>query len=234
MTKISAFTSAGALTGAETLVGVQSGNTRKFLVSDLKTYIGLSILNNTGGYKVRDGNNNGYLLSYRSDVVGFPAAYIMPTTNNNICAFDIFPKGTASESAGNGFAWIDICSTDLTLNGTDILASRAGISSTSAYVGSFAFGASTLLPFQICMNSSTVPIMSFSATTIGNVNLDGKMFFGHISTAPTAFVTTGSTTATPGVIVNQGLTTVPVNGALEVDGSGDLYFTKSGSRIKLN
>jgi hypothetical protein len=179
--KISALGAITPLGGTEEMPFVQGGTTKKGTAADYKTYVGSALLNNIAGYTVRSGNANGYLISYRNDVAAFPAAYIMPTTNNTVCAFDVFPKGSPAENVGNGFAWMDICSTDLTVDGANIAAARLGISSTHAYTGTFKFGTATLLPFAINVNGTNA--MVFGITGIVNTPLASRPVYANNAAA---------------------------------------------------
>jgi hypothetical protein len=75
----------------------------------IKPYIstGLSTLTITGGQ-----SNQPFILQNSNNSVAFPTPSFQPVSQNTI-ALDIFPKGTPSDFAGNGAAWMDICNKDI-------------------------------------------------------------------------------------------------------------------------
>lgn len=45
--------------------------------------------------------------------ISFPVPFLRPMNGNTVVALDIIPRGTPTENAGNGYAWIDICAKDV-------------------------------------------------------------------------------------------------------------------------
>lgn len=83
-----------------------------------------------------------FTLGPRSAVTSLPAASFRPQSADTVMAVDVMPNGSPSESA-DGFAWIDVCSTDI-LDGTPpTTTARVGISSLYAVFGSRAYGGAT-------------------------------------------------------------------------------------------
>lgn len=84
-----------------------------------------------------------FTLGPRSDVTAFPAAAFRPQTANRVMALDVMPNGSPTENATDGFAWIDVCSTDILDEDTDVTpttTARVGIKTSFAVFGSRAYG----------------------------------------------------------------------------------------------
>ena len=82
-------------------------------------------------------------LGVRSEVTAFPAAAFRPTTDAKVMALDVMPRGAATENATDGFAWIDVCSTDILDEDTSVTpttTARVGIKTSFAVFGSRAYG----------------------------------------------------------------------------------------------
>lgn len=54
-----------------------------------------------------------FVVAGRDVGLAYPVPYLTPTTNNTNIAFDLFPKGVATDFSNRGVVWEDICSTDV-------------------------------------------------------------------------------------------------------------------------
>lgn len=125
-----------------------------------------------------DPNNIGIeksVLSARTGMsIPFPVPYLTPTTNDTPIAFDIFPKGNASNaysgSADLGVAWVDICSTDIVADGVNYEALRMGVFKNGyANITTAKGGTGVLRPLILQINGAPVQIGINTSPTPTNV-----------------------------------------------------------------
>lgn len=86
---------------------------------------------------------NAFTVGPRSQITTFPAATFRPGQSNTLMALDVMPNGSPTENTTEGYAWIDICSTDIADNLNATTCAHVGIQSTKATFGSRGYGGST-------------------------------------------------------------------------------------------
>lgn len=114
-------------------------------------------------------STNAFSLSPRTLVTAFPVPSFRPMTEDTVIAVDIMPNGSPSENPGNGYAWIDVCDTDiLTTSGAAVNCARVGARSDKIEFGARALNGATAKPLVFTVGSGS-EVMRFS--TAGNVGI---------------------------------------------------------------
>ena len=90
---------------------------------------------------------NSWVAGPRSTVTTIPVAAFYPTQANTVMALDVIPNGSPSTGPG-GYAWIDVCDTDVMDNNDGTGVARVGIGSDYVRISSRAYG-KTSLPLRL-------------------------------------------------------------------------------------
>lgn len=88
---------------------------------------------------------HGYRIKARPDAsLVFPVPSFQPTTANTVLALDLMPKGSPSESSGNGYTWLDVCDADLIANpSAPVKYARVSMRSTGAVFSAGSYNGAT-------------------------------------------------------------------------------------------
>lgn len=92
----------------------------------------------------------------RTAVTSFPVPSLRPRMTNTVLALDIMPNGTPAESSGNGYAWFDICDTDVMNGDPAVAALHMSARSTKNVIGSRVFNGASLKPLEFQMGTTAV------------------------------------------------------------------------------
>jgi hypothetical protein len=164
---------------------------------------------------------NSWRVRPRSAVTTIPVAAFAPTQNNTVMALDVMPKGSPSAGPG-GFAWIDVCDTDLMDNddGTGVL--RLGLDASYAMVESRAAG-KTPVPLRLAVGDSALGGPTGYLTVVdtsGDIAIVGKLRI-HPTTPTdyTAGLSVGVNSASRKVIVARAHASATAN-IIEAQSSG--------------
>lgn len=95
---------------------------------------------------------NDWVAGPRSAVTTIPVAAFTPTQNNTVMALDVMPKGSPSTGPG-GYAWIDVCDTDVFTNNDGTGVARVAISSDRVRFTSLASGKASL-PLRLAVGDA--------------------------------------------------------------------------------
>lgn len=128
-----------------------------------------------------------FTLGPRTQVTSVAVPTLRAKTANSPTAFDVCPNGSPAESAGNGFAWADICDSDVLDTNAAVTAARVAMSSASANFDSVAFVGATpkKLSFGINNNGTRVEHASIDPTS-GRFSYKNRAAFrAHKSAAQT-------------------------------------------------
>lgn len=127
--------------------------------------LGISV----NGISIQNGTSAaGFSLEARPSVTTFPVPALRPTTTNSVIAVDILPNGTPTESATNGYAWFDVCDTDLVSTpAAATVCTRQGIKSDRAEFGSRSFNGAVAKPVSFMV--SNVEYMRIGITGLVSV-----------------------------------------------------------------
>lgn len=149
----------------------------------IQTFSALQSFSNTDGIKLTPANNlgtnRGFSLEAR-DATGltYPTVFFRPTTTDSILAFDLFPNGSPTESAGNGFCWIDVCNGDFkTTPGGAYNAARIASTSAGAVFSSKLFNGATAMPMRLQVQTASGLVDAIFITATGK-----KACFGNSTT----------------------------------------------------
>jgi len=141
-------------------------------------------------------------LSARTGLsIPFPVPYFTPTQNDTPIAFDVFPKGNASNAYSGspdlGVAWVDICGTDIVADGVNYESLRLGFFKNGyANVTTAKGGTGTLRPLVLQINGAPLGI---GVTNPANDLQVGSTSTGGATTTPKTISIGNSYSSTPGL-----------------------------------
>lgn len=153
-------------------IAIANGGTNATSVAAARTNLGVAGLSdantftNTNTFSLNPGNSTAdFQIGERQTVTAFPASFLRPANANTVMAFDLMPNGTPTENAGNGFAWMDVCGTDISTTNPAINCARVGMTSTGAEFGSRTFNGASELPLLLTVNGVTVASLASTLAT---------------------------------------------------------------------
>ncbi len=132
-----------------------------------------------------------FRMDTRTAITSFPVPCVRPTTLDTVIAVDIVPNGTPAEFGTNGFAWIDVCDTDVQTTNPPLNAARVGITGTNVEFGSRAFNGASPKPVYFTLGGKAiVAIFADENIQIGaNPGVNGRryMLFKNYSSGSSAY-----------------------------------------------
>jgi hypothetical protein len=114
-----------------------------------------------GVAEVSSSTDPGFSVTARPDLATMTAAVIRPTSPDQRMAFDVTPRGQPAEMANHGFAWVDICDTDvLATPQASMRCARAAVTGRDVRFGVMAFNGAEPVPVRIVSNSAVLATFS--------------------------------------------------------------------------
>jgi len=122
-----------------------------------------------------------FTLGSRSQVTTLPAASFRPTAATSLMAVDVMPTGSPTEDPSEGFAWLDICSTDIRDNLDPTTCAHVGVGSIRATFGSRGYGGSTAPNLWFEVGAGNTNGMSLDSS--GTLSVTGSVVVPFIRSA---------------------------------------------------
>ena len=115
------------------------------------------------------GSEQPFTIKSREASVLYAVPMITPNTNNQVIGFNVMPKGSPTESSGNGYAWIDVFDVDASTSNPARTTARIGNTSSYVEFGSRALNGGTLKPLALTLDG--IPHLT---VTSGLVTVNGE------------------------------------------------------------
>lgn len=109
-----------------------------------------------------------FTLGVRSVVTALPAASFRPVDTPSLMAVDIMPTGSPTENPSEGFAWLDICSTDILDNFDATTCAHVGVGSSYVEFGSRGYGL-TAPPLKLAVGASNANFVTINSNAVVEV-----------------------------------------------------------------
>ncbi|MGJ0531820.1 beta strand repeat-containing protein [Methylocystis sp.] len=139
-----------------------------------------------GKLSLNEGTLRGFTLSTRDALAGsLPVPSFRPTDANTTLALDLMPNGSPAEFGTNGYAWLDVCDTDILVGNPAVTCGRIGARSGAIEMGSRSFNGASAKPLWLTVDGTNALTIATStnvgiATTTPQypLSVDGDVLVG--------------------------------------------------------